>query len=745
MKMPHSSSKGRAYVAVALVASALFFFATSGSPQAGSPAVTIISPTKQSPVQTNLVSDVPGLASCATCTTDPNLINPWGIANSATSPYWISDQGTNKSTLYNGAGTATALVVTIPSVGIPSGPTGIISVPTGTTGFDVPSTTTTAHFIFATLDGTIAAWASGGIAVTAASMPGAAFTGLAMANNGTANFLYAANFVTGGTIQIFDTSFHSTTLLGSFTDPSLPLGYAPFNIQLIGTSLYVTFAQVGVPGGAKAGAGLGFVDVFDTNGNFVQRLISNGSLNAPWGITMAPAGFASFSSDLLVGNFGNGQINAFNPTTGNFIGTVSDSEGRPLVNDGLWSLEFGNGNTGSSPTTLYFTAGINGEQDGLFGAITPGPVTLTFPGQLVGTTSASQSITIENTGSAPLNLTATPTISGTNSTDFAVAPTGTTCTNGATIAPTSSCVINLTFTPGAAGARGAAILTIADNASPASQLVNLSGTGTNGAPAVTITPASTLTFSGQIVASTSAPQTITVTNSGNAPLTFGAQAVGISGDFGQTNTCNGATVAVNATCTITVTFSPASTTNNPRTGSLTITDNAPNTPQTVALNGTGMDFSVTAPSTASVTRGTPSSITVTVGALGGFTGTVALSCTGTIPAGSCMVSAPSVTAPGTATVTVMTSSLLPPPRTKSTPKITLRQLVFLLVALTLLLGLPATRRLRNRLSLVAATLIFIALAGCSSGMSTPTGQYSLTVTGTSGGVSRSTGITVTVN
>jgi uncharacterized protein (TIGR03118 family) len=743
------SSKIRAHVAVTFVVAALLFFAASGNSQSGSPAVTIISPSTQSPIQTNLVSDVPGLAACATCTTDPNLINPWGIANSAASPYWISDQGTNKSTLYTGNGAKNNTVVTIPTTGTPTGPTGIVNVPAGATGFVVPgsSPAATAHFIFATLDGNIAAWAAGATATNAPNpITGAAYTGLALATNVSGTYLYAANFVNGGTIQIFNSTFASTTLPGSFTDPNAVAGYAPFNIQLIGSNLYVTYAEVGVPGGARSGAGLGYVDVFDTNGNFLQRIISNvPQLNAPWGITMAPAGFAFFPSDLLVGNFGNGEINAFNPTTGAFVGTISDSEGRPLVNNNLWAIEFGNLNAGSSPTTLYFTAGINGEQDGLFGAISPGPVSLTFPGLLVGATSAPQNVTIENTGNAPLNLTAAPTITGTNGSEFAIAPTGTTCTNGATIAPTGSCVISLTFTPGAAGTRGPATLTIADNASPSSQTVNLIGTGTNGAPAVAITPTSPLTFAGQLVTSTSTPQTVTVTNSGNASLTFGAQAISISDDFAQTNTCNGTTVAVNGTCTIMVTFTPASTTNNPRTGLLTIVDNAPNTPQTAALSGTGFDFSVTAPSTASVTRGTPGPITVTIGALGGFTGSVALSCTGTIPQGSCMVSTPSVTAPGTATVTVMTTALLQPPPTNGTPRMTIRQIVFLLLALTLLLSLPAVRRLRTRLSLVGAMLIFIALAGCSSSPSTPTGQYSLTVTGTSGGVSRSTGVTVTVN
>lgn len=744
MKTPGSSSKGRGYAIATLVVTALLLFAASGGAQ-GTPQVTIISPSKQSPVQTNLVSDIPGLA----ITTDPNLIDPWGIANSATSPYWISDQGTDKSTLYNGAGTPSATVVTIPPVGMPSGPTGMIAVPSGTTGFVVPGTTTTAHFIFSTLDGTIAAWASGSTAVTAATIPAASFTGLAFANNGSANYLYTSNFVSGGSIMVFDFTFHPTSLAGSFTDPGLPANYAPFNIQLLGSSLYVTYAQVGAPGGAVVGAGLGYVDAFDVNGNFLQRLTSNGPLNAPWGITMSPAGFTAFPSALLVGNFGNGQINAFNPTTGSFLGAVSDSEGRPLVNAGLWALEFGNGNTGSSPTTLYFTAGINGGNDGLFGAITPGPVTLTFASQLVGTTSAAQTITVENTGSATLDLTAAPSLSPSNTTLFAIGATGTTCTNGATLAPGGTCTISVTFTPSAAGANGPVNLTITDNASPNAQIVSLSGTGATGSPTVAITPStSSLTFAGTLVTSTSAAQTVTLMNSGTASLTFGASAISITDDFAQTNTCNGATVAVGSTCTISVTFSPASTINNPRTGVLTITDNAANSPQTVALSGTAWDFSVTAPASASVNPGVNGTVTVTVAGLGGFTGSVALACSGAIPEGSCAVSPASVTAPGTATVTFMTTAHLPPPATNGPPNVTGRQVVLLLLALSLLLILSGTRRLRIRLLLLAAMLILFTLTSCgsstSSAPSTPASEYFFTLTGTSGSVTHSAGITLTV-
>jgi uncharacterized protein (TIGR03118 family) len=317
-------------------------------------------------VQTDLVSDVPGLA----LTTDPNLVNPWGISNSATSPYWISDQGTGVSTLYNGVGTPTALVVTIPAGGgPPSGPTGTVFNNTGG-GFLVGSSS--ANFIFATLSGTIAARANGSTATTEATVAAAVFTGLALGTSASGSDLYAADFVSGGGIEVFNSSFAPTTLAGSFTDPNLPAGYAPYNIQNIGGDLYVEYAEVGT-GGPDVGAGLGFVDVFDTNGNFLQRLISNGTLNAPWGVTLASASFGSFSNDLLVGNFGNGTINAFNPTTGVYVGTIDGPGGTPLVNSGLWALEFGNGNTGSSPNTLYFTAGIDNQAEGLFGEIQVAP------------------------------------------------------------------------------------------------------------------------------------------------------------------------------------------------------------------------------------------------------------------------------------------------------------------------------------------------------------------------------------
>jgi len=308
--------------------------------------------------QTNLVSNIPGLAG----TLDPNLVDPWGMSFSATSPIWVSDRATGVSTLYSGTGAINPLVVTVPP-GSPLGPTGQVF----GAGTNFMLNGTGAEFIFATLAGTIDAWNGGASATVEASSAGAQFEGLALANN----MLYAANFQAGGGIDVFNSSYAPTTVSGNFADPNLPAGYAPFNIQNIGGDLYVTYALVTTGSPVPLPGGSGFVDVYDTNGNLIQRLISNGPLNAPWGIAMAPASFGSFGGDLLVGNFGNGEINAFNPTTGAFLGTLDDASGNPIVNSGLWAIEFGN--SAANPNALYFNAGIDMGTDGLFGDIQASP------------------------------------------------------------------------------------------------------------------------------------------------------------------------------------------------------------------------------------------------------------------------------------------------------------------------------------------------------------------------------------
>ncbi len=323
--------------------------------------------------QVNLDSDISGMAAH----TDPNLKNPWGMSFSAASPFWVSDQAAGVATLYNGAGVAIPLVVKIPATGTgPQGPTGQVFNSAGAGNFILPDGTP-ATFMFATLAGTIDGWngGAGTTAIQSASRAGAVYTGLALANAGGANFLYAANFTAGGGIDVFNSSFVRTTLGGNFVDPNLPAGYAPYNIQLVGSDLYVEYAK---PGAMGAITGAGLVDVFDTGGNFIERFATGGQLDDPWGVTLAPSiGFGDFSGDLLVGNFGNGEINAFDPTNGTFLGTLDGSNGLPLVNSGLWSIDFGNAGSGN-PDALYFTAGINGEADGLFGDIqaTPEPGTL---------------------------------------------------------------------------------------------------------------------------------------------------------------------------------------------------------------------------------------------------------------------------------------------------------------------------------------------------------------------------------
>jgi uncharacterized protein (TIGR03118 family) len=316
--------------------------------------------------QTMLVSDIPGLANV----TDPNLVNPWGVSFAPTSPFWVSDQGKNVSTLYNAAGAPQGgpLIVSTPG-----GPTGQVFNPTS--GFLIGSMPST--FIFSTLSGSILAWngAQGTVAATVVPSTGGSYTGLTMDTLNGNNMLYAANKATGN-IDVFDSSFNAVTLPGAFVNPAVPAGLTPYNIQNLGGKLYVEYSAArGTPGG--------FVAVYDASGALLQN-INDPHLNAPWGVALAPAGFGDFGGDLLVGNFGSGMIDAFNPTTGAFAGVLMNSSGVPIVNSGLWALEFrtpvtGNANTGSDPNTLFFVAGINNEADGLFGRIDQAPE----PGTLI--------------------------------------------------------------------------------------------------------------------------------------------------------------------------------------------------------------------------------------------------------------------------------------------------------------------------------------------------------------------------
>ena len=331
-------------------------------------------------LQTNIVSDVKGTAAV----TDPKLVNPWGIVAGPGTPFWIADNSTGVSTLYTGTGASFAGAP--PSVTIPApegsapnaagAPTGTVF--NGSSSFIVRQGAASGPslFVFATEDGTIAGWspvanpASAIIAVDN-SAEGAVYKGLAIAPDGSQPQLFAANF-RENVVDVFDASFQRVNKPGSFSDPRLPAGFAPFNVAALNGKLYVTYArQNGEKHDDVAGAGNGFVDVYDLNGNLIRRLISGGALDSPWGLALAPAGFGTFGNDLLVGNFGDGKINAFDPTSGTFLGSLRDQHGKALRIEGLWGLAFGSGPNTGDPNTLFFTAGIGGEKHGLVGSLQP--------------------------------------------------------------------------------------------------------------------------------------------------------------------------------------------------------------------------------------------------------------------------------------------------------------------------------------------------------------------------------------
>jgi uncharacterized protein (TIGR03118 family) len=325
--------------------------------------------------QTNLVSDLPGLAQL----TDPDLVNPWGLAAGPTTPAWVADNGTDKATIYPGFVNGSPIQKAGLVVNIPGGaPTGQVFNPT--TGFVVHdgAASGAALFLFDSEAGLVTGWNPGvpppppsTQAQVGARVRNAIYKGLAIASTSAGTFLYGADFH-HGRIDVFDQDFDRVHLSGRFRDRELPRGFAPFNIQELGGRLYVAYAkQDAAREDEVAGPGLGFLDVYSTSGHLLRRLVRRGQLNAPWGLVRAPAsGFGRFSGALLVGNFGDGRINAYDPSTGEFLGRLRHEDGSPIEIEGLWALRFGNGVTGN-PTTLLFTAGIDDEAHGLFGAIEP--------------------------------------------------------------------------------------------------------------------------------------------------------------------------------------------------------------------------------------------------------------------------------------------------------------------------------------------------------------------------------------
>ncbi len=368
-------------------------------------------------LQTNLVSDLAGVAAVQ----DPNLVNPWGISEGGGGPFWISDNNAGVSTLYSVPGanntpvSINGLVVSIPTPGDPLGSSGA---PTGTVfntdggkngGFQISGVDKNGNpisaspiFLFATEDGTIVGWnpavnpkgfdpakagTYGIIAVDNSTSPtvadGAVYKGLTIGTDANGRTLLYASDFRHGTVDVFDTNFKPVTTLaaGAFTDPNLPKGYAPFNVQVLNGQVYVTYAkQDATKHDDVAGPGHGFVDVFNLDGtpglaNGAVRLISRGPLDSPWGLAIAPQGFTGLKAPngdavLLVGNFGNGRINTFDAKTGAFLGQLKDPDGEPIQIDGLWALKVGNGNGGGAANTVYFTAGLFHETHGLFGSLT---------------------------------------------------------------------------------------------------------------------------------------------------------------------------------------------------------------------------------------------------------------------------------------------------------------------------------------------------------------------------------------
>jgi uncharacterized protein (TIGR03118 family) len=368
----------------------------------------------------NLVADSASITSPPADLIDTRLVNAWGLAASATSPFWACDAGTGLATVYtinatNTTPLGTPNAITQPAVpGAGGTPKGVC---TGITPNTAPATTpptfpvtapgknpVAAGWIFVTEDGVLSAWASGADATQAFvemdNSNTAVYKGLALVTTPVVQ-LYAANF-RAGTIDVFDAQFHPVTLAGgSFTDSKMPAGFAPFNICNLGGKLYVAYAKQDANKKFDvAGAGNGYVDVFDTTGKLLQSLVVGGTgswLNSPWGLAIAPATFGKFANDLLVGNFGDGLINAYDPVTGAFAGTLQDASGSNIVIHGLWALTFGNGGSGGDKDTLYFTAGPGGQKHGLLGSISANPnvVSALNAAQLTGGIAANTYVTIK--------------------------------------------------------------------------------------------------------------------------------------------------------------------------------------------------------------------------------------------------------------------------------------------------------------------------------------------------------------
>ena len=448
-------------------------------------------------VVTNLVSD----GSVSATITDPNFINPWGVTNST---FWINTQATgldyviaptNFPPFTPPATPAIAFKISIPAAtggttatGQPSG-----AASTGSaTGFLLPAPNSTkATFLFASLDGIITGWNSklgtgGAVAqvVINNNAASAEYTGLALVTNTNGTYLLAANFGKGSDIEVYDSTFAPAKLAGTFTDPTLPAGYVPFSVHTIGTQVFVAYAlRSATTGGPTSAPGDGLVNIFDTSGNFVAHAVTPGSnLNAPWGVAVAPTTFGVFGGDILVGNFGDGVINVFDPKTFAYLGQLTDGTGKTIVNPSLWEVFFGltapSSANGGNLNTLYFAAGLTGEKHGLLAAVNTNPTatgTATF-----GFSASAPAITVTDGSSVPLIVSAVPTNNFSGTVTLA-------CSNLPLAAKCSFSPAQLTVTSGAPAPSTVTISTVKNSAS-------LSPSTRSGAAASAITAALLLPF-----------------------------------------------------------------------------------------------------------------------------------------------------------------------------------------------------------------------------------------------------------
>jgi len=449
-------------------------------------------PTASSYSMSKLVSD----GSVAAASTDAHLVNPWGIVMAPGAPVWVADNGSQTSTVYDGTGTRETTIVSIPpGLNGAADPTGIVY--NGSSDFVVTkgSASGSAKFIFDGEGGTIAGWSPQVDAQNAVVMyddgaGGAVYKGLALAADaGGANHLYATDFH-NGKVDVFDATFKKVTAAGGFLDPTLPAGYAPFGIQALvvqnQTLLYVSYAKQQAPDDHDEtdGAGLGLLDVYDTSGTLKSHLIPvGGKLDAPWGMALAPANFGSLSQDLLVGNFGDGIINAFDPVSGAFVGNIEDAMSQPIANPGLWGIAFGNGADKQPTTTLFFAAGIADEADGLYGRIDVGAnppdivaptATITAPAE---NATVSGTITITATASDDVGVTAVKFFAGatqigsSTSAPYSVSWDTTTVANG-----TVDLTVQAADAAGNVGTSAAVTVTVSNSSTPAVKLSELQST-----------------------------------------------------------------------------------------------------------------------------------------------------------------------------------------------------------------------------------------------------------------------------